>query len=188
MRAATACAKAGPAVSTRHLPASVSATLRVARGRSTTRSCSSSCRTDWLTADLKTQSRLTCLTCCSPLSLWTKPAFFASFRPTARTSPTRGVDMKSLVTTVAWALDALAYVTGAGAPAGGSRCPHRIARSSARADADCDGGLWPGAALERRHRCNRPLLPTSRRPRGGAGTDDPPVSNEMVLRPAVQEF
>ncbi len=55
-RAATSCPTDGPAPSTRRLPASVSETLRVVRARSTTRSCSSSCRTAWLTADLETPS------------------------------------------------------------------------------------------------------------------------------------
>ena len=41
--AAIVCRIAGPVLSTRRCPASVSATLRVVRVRSTTRSCSSSC-------------------------------------------------------------------------------------------------------------------------------------------------
>ena len=46
LRASNTCPRLGPALSTRRRPASVSATLRVVRVRSTTRSCASSWRTE----------------------------------------------------------------------------------------------------------------------------------------------
>lgn len=52
--AARICASAGPTVSARRFPASVSDTLRVVRAKRTTRRSFSSCATFWLTADRET--------------------------------------------------------------------------------------------------------------------------------------
>jgi hypothetical protein len=54
--AASACSSPGPALPMSRLPASVREKLRVVRASRTTRSCSSSWRTAWLTADLDTPS------------------------------------------------------------------------------------------------------------------------------------
>ena len=71
----SACSTAGPAFSSRRCPASVSATVREVRMSNVTPRRTSSCRTDWLKAEVETPRSLA-----APAKLWRRATARKEFR------------------------------------------------------------------------------------------------------------